>query len=208
MIAMDHTMLVQLICVSAKGGPLWRKKNLTIGSHILIHGAKVRLQPGYPLPQVRLQLSEMGSMVELKIRDEDIEPDATDVNSKFYATSFEGLAQQQAPLVLNLRGVVQTIVSAGETAIGKPILSFLLQDTRGDVMKVVACGTWAESGEILVGNELLLFFVKSLPPQKSASSVASNEVTNWLYDDGFMHIVRTEVEPKNVGKTIFVGTNS
>ncbi len=72
-VGMDSTMVLQMTARAGKAPTVWEQKKLEIGTVWQVQHAKVRVAPGYPLAQVRLQVTEetLLNMVETEEEETD-----------------------------------------------------------------------------------------------------------------------------------------
>ena len=76
-----------------------------------------------------------------------------------------------------------------------------MQDSSGDFIHVVTCGTLSQTSEIKNGNEVLLFFLKTratLPDENATTSYAQKMITIWMYDDAFLYLLKRSVRVKDI----------
>ena len=127
----------------------------------------------------------------------------------YFISSFQNLKGTMPPLTINLRGVVHKITNSSTSMKGNEIVGFHLQDDNTDTVKVMACGVWADSADIKMGNELLIFFAKMRQDQAKTfpgqGSVQSGEATIWIYDDAYLHVLRKNVAVKPTKTLIQLG---
>ena len=76
--------------------------------------------------------------------------------------------------------------------------SVFLQDTKGDLLKVVFHDTWATGPHLKVQNMIQIWFAKVLP----GKGERKQEVTVWVYNDAHVEIVEEEANLVEVGKEL------
>ena len=162
-----------------------------------IHGFKIR---DYSVlstpPQQSLSLSPKNCTVELSTEIGTGIPRFPMRNS-MYITDFEDLGKTVVPFVTNIRGIVHTITSNGTTQSGIDTIGFKLQDLRGNLIRLVAMGRYAEPQAVILYQEVVIFFVKALKPKGSDQNPSM-----WIYNDAFVSVVSDASSPKKVRQEI------
>ena len=103
--------------------------------------------------------------------------------------------------VFTLQGVVQKFATSG-IAGDKDVQSVYLQDTKGDVLKVVFHDEWATGPHLKVANMLQIYFAKVLPGKGDRSK----EVTLWVYYDAHVEVVEQDANLVEIEKEIKLGS--
>ena len=81
------------------------------------------------------------------------------------------------------------------------IQSLFLQDSKGDVVKLVCHDEWSEGEHITVGTAWEVYFAKVLPGKGDRSA----EMTNWVYNDAYIRVVGQNRTVVSERKEVTVG---
>ena len=65
----------------------------------------------------------------------------------------------------------------------------------------MAYGAWAESEVLKLGNRVQIFSAKA----QFGKGDYANQVTLWIFEDAFIHVLGTDQPTKQEGRTIIFG---
>ena len=119
---------------------------------ISLTNVSISVSEGLPIPHVRLSIDEQVtvSMVE-KPWNSLLACYTTCFNHHNFLCQYGVLEGKSGPLTLHLYGTVTTILS---TVPAKNVMALTIQGTDGQLMKIVSCGDWTETGCFAVGHGL------------------------------------------------------
>ena len=178
----------------------WESKNEGVPPLINFEGGKLKTGDGQPNTHVRIEL-EPGAVV--KIAEEQDEStlgcDAGTFDKSHFVTVFAGLSGCSPPFTLTAEGVIYKFANSS-SGTGQN-QEFYLQDDNADVLKFLAHGAWAESEGLEIGNRVRIFFAKA----QFGRGDYAKQVTLWLFDDSYLHVLGRGQPLKREGKTITFG---
>jgi hypothetical protein len=203
---MDATMVVQLIVAKELMTQVasllkeWATENVDVPALVNFKGGKLKTGDGQPNTHVRIEL-EVGAVMELA-KEQDERTWGCDVaafDGSHFLTVFAGLSGCTPPFILTAEGVIFKF-SNSSAGTGQN-QGFYLQDENTDVLKFLAHGAWAESEVLKIGNRVRIFFAKA----QYGRGEYTRQVTLWIFEDAYVHVLGTDQPIKREGRTITIG---
>ena len=90
------------------------------------------------------------------------------------------------PFLCSVRGVVASCGEVQESRNGREMCTFQVVDAKGHYVTCVAFGENANSEEIALGNDIVLYFAQGM---KGRTEVENGKL--WLYDEAVLKVERT-----------------
>ena len=125
--------------------------------------------------------------------------DAAAFEKSFFVEVFADLSGCAVPTTVTAEGTIFKFAQSGSGS--SNCQGFYVQDKDNDLLKFVAHGGWADSEVLKVGNRVQIFWAKA----SYGKGDYAKQVTLWIYEDSYIHVLEKSQPLKQEGKTIALG---